>query len=170
MLDSPKRYVGMDVHKKFVVLAMVNAQQQLVLPPQRIRMRAFDAWCKRHLQPSDAVVLEASTNVWDLYDRLVPQVAEVQVAHPHKVKLIAASFVKTDKRDAIALARLLAAGMVPQVWVPPPPVRQLRSLINHRQNLVKASTAAKNRLHAILHRHNIPSPGKTIFAAKNRSW
>jgi hypothetical protein len=66
-------------------------------------------------------------NAWYIHDLLEPLVAHVVVAHPYHVKLIAALSVKTDKRDTLApstslrtgLARLLAANLIPAVWVPP---------------------------------------------------
>ena len=65
-------------------------------------------------------------SAWYTHDLLEPLVARVVVPHPYHVKLIAASFVKTDKRDTLApstslrtgLARLLAANLIPAVWVP----------------------------------------------------
>jgi transposase len=86
----------------------------------------------------------------------------VTVAHPLAVKLISAARVKTDARDTIKLARLLAANLIPSVWVPPLVVRELRALIAHRKRLVKQRTQARNRLHGVLQRHNlIPPQGKT---------
>ena len=71
------------------------------------------------------MVLEASSNAWVLYDQSEPLVGQVTVAHPLAVKLISAACVKTDARDTIKLARLLAANLIPAVWVPPLPVREL---------------------------------------------
>jgi transposase len=116
------------------------------------------------------VVLEATANAWLLYDQLQPLVAEVIVAHPQAVKLIAAARVKTDSRDTIKLASLLAANLIPAVWVPPQEVRELRALVAHRKRLVQQRTQAGNRLHGVLHRHNLaPPPGKP-FAAHQREW
>ena len=64
-------------------------------------------------------MLEASSNAWLLHDQLAPLVASVTVAHPLGVKLIAPARVKTDGRDTIKLARLLAANLIPAVWAPP---------------------------------------------------
>jgi len=165
-----KRNVALDVHKKSIMVSAVNGQQEVVLSPRKVGMQKFKSWSKAHLKATDAVVLEATTNVWDLYDHLEPLVARVCVAHPAKVRLIAASVVKTDKRDSLALARLLAAGMVPTIWVPPPPVRELRALVSHRRGLNKHVVSAKNRLHAILHRHNYKAPPGGLFADHNRDW
>ena len=68
------------------------------------------------MRPSDAVVLEATANAWHLYDLLVLLVAAVTVAHAGAIKLISRAQVKTDRRDTLHLARLLAARLVPAVW------------------------------------------------------
>jgi transposase len=118
----------------------------------------------------DQVVLETTINAWEFYDQLVPLVSRVVVANPAQVKLIAASFVKTDKRDTLALARLLAARLIPEVWVPPPAVRELRALVAHRQRLLKQRTMAKNRLQSLLHQHNVTPPAKAVFSPAQGEW
>ena len=89
------------------------------------------------MNASDAVVLEATANAWVLYDQLTRLSGSVTVAHPLAVKLITAARVKTDARDTIKLARLLAANLLPAVWVPPIAVREVRALVAHRKRLVK---------------------------------
>jgi transposase len=81
------------------------------------------------------VVLEAAVTAWTVYDQLAAIVREVKIAHPLVVNLMSAARVKTATRDTLHLARLLAAGLIPEVWVPPPPVRALRMLVAHRQRL-----------------------------------
>ena len=116
--SSPTRFVALDIHRKYLVVGAVDSQQQIVLTPRRFGFETFSAWATTHLGPSDAVVLEATSNAWLLYDQLEPLVGSVTVAHPLAVKLIAAARVKTDSRDTIKLAHLLAANLVPAVWVP----------------------------------------------------
>jgi transposase len=123
----PTRFVALDIHRKYLVVGAVDPHQQIVLTPRRFGFEAFSAWATTHLIPSDAVVLEATSNAWLLYDQLEPLVASVTVAHPLAVKLIAAARVKTDSRDTIKLARLLASNLVPAVWVPPVHVRELQA-------------------------------------------
>lgn len=164
------RFVGLDVHKNYVVAAGVDAQQNLVLPARHISFGEFERWITKNLNTADRVVLEATTNAWHIFDQIRPLVASVVVAHPLLVKLITAARVKTDPRDAIKLARLLAAGLVPEVWVPPTEVRELRGLVSHRRRLVNQRTQARNRLHSMLHRHNLVAPAGEPFSAANRSW
>ena len=128
--STPSRFVGIDLHKHFVVIAAVDALQQIVLKPQRIPLDNLPAWAKTHLNSDDAVVLEATTNAWTVYDLLAPLVARCVVANPLQVKWFSAAAVKTDKQDALRLARLLAANLVPEVWVPPP--ARARTTRTHR--------------------------------------
>ncbi|MDQ5850993.1 MAG: IS110 family transposase [Chloroflexota bacterium] len=166
----PTRFVALDLHKDYIVVGAVDAQQHVVLPPRRIAAAAFEAWARTELTTSDAVVLEATTTAWQVHDLLVPLVASVTVAHPLMVKLIAAARVKTDRRDTINLAKLLAANLIPVVWVPPIEVRELRGLLAHRRRLVQQRTQLRNRLHSLLHRHHLVPPAGELFAAAQRPW
>jgi transposase len=164
------RFVALDVHRQYVMVGAVDVQQHVVLAPRRFGFEAFAQWAPAHLTHADAVVLEATANAWLFYDQLQPLAMEVIVAHPQAVKLIAAARVKTDSRDTIKLASRLPANLIPAVWVPPQEVRELRALVAHRKRLVQQRTQAGNRLHGVLHRHNLaPPPGKP-FAAHQRAW
>lgn len=156
------RFVGLDVHKRSVMVGAVDAQQHLVLRPLRLSWGEFESWCPQHLQATDAVVLESTTNAWHLYDQLVPHVASVAVANPLLIKWISSANVKTDGHDALKLARLLAAGLIPSVWVPPEAVRQLRALISHRQRLMRPRTQARNRLQSAASSQSDTPGGRTL--------
>jgi transposase len=167
---SGERFVALDVHKHYVVVGAVNSSQQVVLSPRRVDLDDFSSWSQQHLCSTDAVVLEATTNAWHLCDRLRPLVSSVTVAHPNLVKLITTARVKTDARDTLHLARLLAAGLIPEVWIPPQEVRELRGLIAHRTRLIGQRTQAKNRLRSTLHRYNLVPPAGGLFLQAQRSW
>jgi transposase len=128
--------VALDVHKHYVMVAAIDAAQQVVLTPRKMSLERFGQWALEHLTKTDQVVLEATTTAWTLYDQLAPLVQEVKIVHPLVIKLISSARVKTDTRDTLHLARVLAARLIPAVWVPPPPVRELRVLVAHRQRLV----------------------------------
>jgi len=170
MADFEQRYVALDLHKAYVLVGGVNRQLEVVLQPCRVLTSKLDGWVTKHLRPTDLVVIEAGTNTWYVYDLIAPHVQRVIVANAHAIKLIGSSLVKTDKRDVLALAHLLAAGLIPEVWVPPQHVRELRTLILHRQYVTKRGTATKNRLHNLLMTHHIAPPEGDPFAAKNRNW
>ena len=126
------RYVGLDIHKRHVTIAAVNDQQDVILAPQKVPILHFASWVKLHLSETDQVALEATTNAWALHDQLKPLVETVSVANTFQLKLIGASASKTDKQDALVLAKLLAANLLPDVWVPPAHVRELGRLTQHR--------------------------------------
>ncbi len=93
-----QRFVALDVHKSYVMVGAVNSEQDIVLTPRRVALTSLETWCQKHLRLTDEVVLEATTNAWQIHDLLEPLVSRVIVAHPYHFKLIASSFVKTDKR------------------------------------------------------------------------
>ena len=169
-VEAQTRFVGLDVHRRYATVAAVDSKQQVVLTVRRIDFQDFDVWTRKHLRKTDVVTLEATSNAWHLYDKLVPLVASVTVANPMQVALIAKTLVKTDPRDALALARLLAAGILPSVWVPPAEVRELRALGGHRSRLIKTRTQARNRLRAVLFAHNLFPPEGEAFGPANRGW
>ena len=165
-----KRYIGLDVHKHYITVGGMNAGQELVLRQRNVEMERFPRWAEENLRKTDEVVLETTTNTWDIYDTIAPLVERVVVANPAEVKQIANARVKTDNQDVVRLLRLLIAGMIPEVWVPPVEVRELRALISYRWRLVKMATAIQNRMHSLLHRHNIQAPDGKIDTGENREW
>jgi len=160
-----ERYIALDIHKEYVLAGGQNAKQEWVMPPRRISMAKFRGWAAANLHAGDALVLETTTNVWDIYDIVAPLTTRTVVAHAGAVRQIAEARVKTDKEDVKRLIRLLIADIVPEVWVPPVEVRELRGMISYRQRLVKMGTMVRNRLQSLLHRHNMLLPkGKLLDA------
>lgn len=164
------RYIGMDIHKRYAVIGGVNRDQVVVYKPQKVSYDGWRRWISKHLRPTDEVVIEVTGNSWQMVDELKPRVKRVVVAHARNVKLIAAARVKTDKVDALNLARLLAANLIPEVWVPPIPVREVRRLIAQRWQITRGRVRVQNELHSLLHRHNIVAPAGqgTLFRASCR--
>jgi len=166
------RYIGLDVHKHYLVAYGVDRDQNPLYGPRRVEYAGLEAWVLQDLRPTDALALEMTTNTWRMVDILEPFVHSVTVVHPPEVKAIVKARVMTDKKAARILAQLLAAGLLPAVWVPPQPVREVRSLVAGRRRMAALSTKAKNTLHAILHAHHLlpPPDVKDIFHPKVRDW
>jgi len=165
-----RRYLALDIHKHYSVVAGVNFEGQVVVEPVRIEHADLEGWLAKNIQPTDFVVIESTTNAWHIYDLLEPLTEKVLVANPIKVKQIAQARVKTDIRDTLILARLLAANMVPVIWVPPAHVRELRYLLSQRRHLVGMHTATVNRMHSVAHRHHLRHPRGKRFNEKNTGW
>jgi transposase len=165
-----RRYIGLDIHKHYCVVAGVDRDGRVVLQAVRVEHADLEGWLKKHLLPTDHVVFESTTNAWHVYDLLEPLVERVVVANPIKVKQIANARVKTDVRDTLILARLLAANLVPDVWVPPAHVREMRQLLSQRRQLVETHTQIVNRMHSVAHRHQLTHKRGKRFNEKNTAW
>jgi transposase len=159
-----------DLHKHYLLIGGLDAQHQVVLTPRRVVLSEWPDWAARHLQPSDVLVVETTTNTWDFVDAVQPHVARVVVAATTALSQSGGRQVKTDRRDTLALARLLAAGLLTPVWVPPPAVRELRGLLAYRRRLLKQQTMLQNQLHSLLHRHQMLPPSGDLFGAAQRAW
>jgi transposase len=83
---------------------------------------------------------------------------EVCLSHPKQTKAIAHARLKSDKVDAVMLARLLKADFLPTVWIPGEKERYLRELSPHRLR-VRSRTGVINELHAVYAKRNIEVPG-----------
>ncbi len=166
------RWIGVDCHVATTTVAILNGDDA------KARHRRFDntaeawaAFCRDEVDATTHLVLEASGSIWPVYDRLVSAgAAEVLVAHPLRVKAIAAARVKTDRVDARTLAMLGRGGLIPTVWVPSPQERLLRGLVKRRVSLARAATAQKNQIHAVLRRQGIREPDDALWAAAGQRW
>jgi len=170
MEEKSKRYIGLDVHKHYLVALGVDADLNVVLPLRRVEFSYLESWLKKNLTKQDDVVLEMTTNTWELYDELIEYAGSVTVVHPPHVALITRSQVMTDKIAASILARLLAKGLLVGIWVPPQEVRELRGLVAQRQKMTRLATQAKNRLHAVIQRHHLKPPEGNPFSKANNAW
>lgn len=170
MEKKEKRYIGLDVHKHYLVALGVDAELNVVLPMRRVELSNLESWMKKNLTQQDEVVLEMTTNTWQLYDELSAYTRSVTVVHPPHVALITRSQVMNDKIAASILARLLAKGLLVGIWVPPQEVRELRGLVAQRQKMTRLATQAKNRLHAVIQRHHLKPPAGNPFAKTNNGW
>jgi len=165
-----RRYIGLDIHKHYCVIAGVDREGRVVLHAVRVEHADLEGWLQKNLRSTDHVVIESTTNAWHVYDLLEPLVERVVVANPIKVKQIAQARVKTDIRDTLILARLLAANLVPDVWVPPLHVREMRQLLSQRRQLVETHTQILNRMHSVAHRHHLKHERGKRFNEKNTAW
>jgi transposase len=164
------RYIALDIHKHYCVIAGVDREGRVLLQPVRVAHTDLEGWLKKHLCSTDHVVIESTTNAWHVYDLLAPLVERVVVANPIRVKQIAQARVKTDIRDTLILARLLAANLVPEVWVPPVHVRELRQLLSQRRQFVETHTQIVNRMHSVAHRHHLKHERGKRFNEKTTLW
>src|SRR5688500_29856 len=99
-LRQPTRFVGLDIHKHYLVAIGVDATRTVVFGPQRVAYTHLTTWIQQQLTPNDAVVLEMTTNAFQLHDELQPLVHSVTLVHPPHVALVTQVPVKTDTKAA----------------------------------------------------------------------
>jgi transposase len=164
------RSIGMDVHREFAQLAVVEDglcrdEGRIGCSPEALR-----AWAET-LGPDDEVALEATGNSEAIAALIAPRVKRVVVSNPRKTRAIAEAKVKTDKVDARILAQLLAADFLPPVWLADERTRMLRRMVSRRTHLVRQRTRLKNQVHAILARNLVATcPLSDLFGKAGRAW
>lgn len=110
--SSPTRFIGIDLHKHYLVAFGVDADLNQVLGPRRVRLGDLEAWIRKTITPADSLVLEATANAFQVYDALRPHAHSVIVVHPPELTVIVRARVKTDKKAAYELACLHAKGLL----------------------------------------------------------
>lgn len=163
------RVIGMDVHRSFAQIAIladgkVISEQRLDLVQEKVI--AFG----RTLKPDDEVVLEATGNTAAIERLLRPFVTRVVIANSRMVRAIAYARVKTDKIDAITLARLQASGFLPEVWAADEDTIRRRRQAAERMGLLDETVRLKSRIHAILHANLVPKYKGALFGLAGRRW
>jgi transposase len=121
------------------------------------------------LPPGTPVAFEAAYGWGWLVELLEELELEPHLVHPSRCTAIAAARLKNDKVDAATLAQLLRADLLPEAWIAPQPVRDLRALLRHRAALVRLSTSLKNRVHAVLADRGI-SEDRILWTGSGRAW
>jgi transposase len=163
------RAIGLDVHLEFCEVAIVEGGEvrsagRIETKPEQIELFAGS------LGAEDRVALEVSGGAWEIKRLIEPHVAEVIVVSPTDTGIRGAR-AKTDRLDARALARLLAAGELEGVWMPDERTRVMRRRLGRREQLVRARSRAKNQIHATLMRCLIGRPPfSDLFGAEGRRW
>jgi transposase len=164
------RFIGLDVHKDFCEVAVLEDGRFRSGPKVPTRPQDLEAFA-HSLAPDDEVALEATGGAFAVARILEPYVRRVVVANPTAVRAIAWAKVKTDRLDARTLAKLLAAGFLPGVWVGDERTQVLRRLTSRRAQLVRQRTRVKNQIHAVLQRAlKGRPPVSDVFGKRGRVW
>jgi len=128
------KYIGMDVHKEAIVIAVLNASGKLVMESIVETKASSILQFIQGLRGELHVTWEEGTWASWLYDLLKPQVQEVLVCHPRRNALLKEGN-KSDKIDARKLADLLRTGMLRPVYHGEHGLRTLRELGRSYQTL-----------------------------------
>jgi transposase len=156
-------YVGIDLHRKRSQVAVLDESGNELLSRRIVNEPAAFLELLRRLGDEARVALEA-TYGWEWLAELLEQAGyELHLAHPLRTKAIAAARVKTDAVDARTLAHLLRADLLPEAYIAPRELRELRDLLRHRVALTRMRSALKQRVGAILAKRGIARPYSNLF-------
>lgn len=151
-------YSGIDLHKRTMVISTVDEAGRVIaedsLPTSRLAVARYFQWLP---EPSVATVEATSSWYW-LRDLLKQEQVPLTLAHAKFVKAIAYAKVKTDAVDALTLAQLLRADLIPKAHMVSPELRPLRDLLRARLHIVEKRTSAKNSIQRLLEKFNVPEP------------
>jgi transposase len=164
------KYIGCDMHKKYSVFVTMDEQGRVSAPVSVANdSLELDSYLKT-LEPGTPVAVEASGGWYWFVDRLEQAGLDVRLVNPLEAKKRMAGRHKTDPRDAAGLAMLLRNGTLPEVWIPPAGLRDVRGLLRTRLALRQHTTRLKNRVHGAIRRYGQWEPGepKNLFVGKGR--
>jgi transposase len=163
-------YVGIDVHRKRSQVAVIDQGGQVLA--NRNVPNGAEPILKviGGLPPGTPAAFEACYGTSWLVELLEDYGFAPHLVHPSRCKAIASARLKNDKVDAAILAQLLRADLLPEAWIAPPPVRQLRALLRHRVALVRLRTRLRNRIHAIVADYGHDRPGGGYWSGPGRAW
>jgi transposase len=144
-------FVGLDYHKHSIQVCVMNPTGAVLISRSCPNdAKVLDLLVAFHGSDVQAAI-EACTGAADLADELVTRHGwTVNLAHPGYVHRMKQSPDKSDYSDAKMLADLVRVGYLPKVWLAPEDVRQLRTLVRYRQQLVNQRRAVKLRVTALL--------------------
>ena len=165
-----RQIVGMDLHRRRSVLVRMTEDGRR-LETARVTNSVLEL--RREIAKAGecpTVVLEATYGWYWAADVLAAAGAEVHLAHPLGVKAFRYRRVENDEKDAGDLADLLRMGRLPEAWIAPPEVRELRELTRYRIKLVRLRASGKDQVHAVLAKLGIPVTCSDIFGAWGSMW
>jgi transposase len=161
------RYLGVDLHTTNFVGCFLSEQGKSRIVTFALTTEGLAAF-RRQLRGDDAIAVEAGQTTYYFYDQIQDGVKQVVVVDPHRFALISRSKKKTDRHDAMLLARFLKLGWLPTVPLPSLPIRQLRALLHAREDLVEVATKLKNIGHGALTRNGMTVEGRAFASVRGR--
>jgi transposase len=162
-------YVGIDVHRKRSQVAVVTENGKVQLNKNTVNGTEPLLRLIGDLPAGTPVAFEAAFGWSWLADLLEDYGFEAHLVHPLRCKAIASARLKNDKVDAAILAQLLRADLLPEAWIAPLEVRQLRALLRHRASLVRLGTSLRNRIHAVAADHGYDRSA-SYWTGPGRGW
>jgi transposase len=161
-------YIALDCHKRYIFAAVEDERGRILwegrIPNERGAIREFlGRWT-----PGSPVAVETVGNWYTIVDQVEEAGFVARLVHAGKAKLMLGMVNKTDKLDARGLNKLQRTGTLPEVWIPPGELRDMRELPRTRMVLVRERTRLKQRIHATLAKYGIRVEASDLFGVQGK--
>lgn len=170
-------YIGLDVHKETIAVGVAECGRGAPEYHGEIRNRRkaveklLAKLSKRFGGERLLFVYEAGPCGYGLYRQLMASGYACEVVAPSLIPRKAGERVKTDRRDALSLARQARSGELTAVWVPDAEQEAMRDLTRAREDMKAIETKARQRLGAFLLRHgHVYESGKSKWTKMHFRW
>jgi transposase len=168
-------FVGLDVHKDSIVIALADDGRNGEIRVYGTIGGDLDSLDKaiRKFRRSGVelrFVYEAGPCGYEIYRHLTAQGFHCDVIAPSMTPKKSGDRIKTDRRDALSLARLYRAGELTPVYVPREDDEAMRDLVRGREDAVNATRKARQRLSAFVLRHGLRYTGRNAWSAAHLKW
>jgi transposase len=170
-------YIGLDVHKDTIAIAIAEPgreqpvyEGEIANSTSRIQ-RKIKKLSERYGGEMLQFVYEAGPCGYGLYRQLTACGHQAQVVAPSRIPRDPAERIKTDRRDALKLARLARSGDLTPVWVPDAEQEAMRDLTRARDDLKAQERKARQQLNAFVLRHGHHWPkGRSRWTQAHYNW
>src|SRR5258708_30896078 len=167
------RFVGLDVHKESIAIAVAdgdgNAPENVATIPNDTAL-VLKRLKKLGAGATLRCCYEAGPTGFVLQRALAAADVECVVIAPSLVPQKAGDRVKTDRRDAVKLARFLRSGDLTEVYVPEAATEAMRDLERCRDDAKRAERTARHQLSNLLLRHGRIYDGKKAWTGRHLDW
>jgi transposase len=149
-----REYVGIDFHRRRSVIVRLSEAGERLSVVRVVSEPAAIAEAVSVAGPQPEVVIEATFGWYWVVDLLQELGATVHLANPNALNW-GERRVKNDVVDATDLADMFRLGRLPEAWIAPPGLRELREIVRYRAKLVQLRSGLKAQVHAVMAKEGV---------------
>ncbi|MGA3084013.1 MAG: IS110 family transposase [Thermodesulfobacteriota bacterium] len=159
-------YIGLDIHKRIIFYCIKTIDGSLYAQGKvEADRRSLGEWVKG-LPGSWIGAMEATIFTGWVYDFLKPYAVDLKVAHPEMLKAITAAKKKNDRADAERIVDLLRVDLLPECYMLPGEIRELRRILRYRNHIVRTAVKMQNKMTGLLMEVGVTYSKKRIHGKK----